>query len=144
MVFHGFPLKNAKNFQLQLGQAPHMGMEARLPRTPAGQTKSKNSQIWKAENRRVPLVAGLSNIQQHHGDIMNVSLYNSICICVCVMWCDVVWCDTILYPIDMVGNEATNIIMNQLVFLAHVIPKSTTDGHGSHGAPTQEKMLFWV
>lgn len=44
----------------------------------------------------------------------------------------------------MVGNEATNIIMNQLVFLAHVIPKSTTDGHGSHGAPTQEKMLFWV
>lgn len=25
----------------------HMGMEARLPRTPAGQTKSKNSQIWK-------------------------------------------------------------------------------------------------
>ena len=90
MVFHGFPLKNAKNFQLQLGQAPHMGMEARLPRTPAGQTKSKNSQIWKAENRRVPLVAGLSNIQQHHGDIMNVSLYNSICICVCdVMWCGV-------------------------------------------------------
>ncbi|CAK9099278.1 unnamed protein product [Durusdinium trenchii] len=28
-------------------EAPHMGMEARLPRTPAGQTKSKNSQIWK-------------------------------------------------------------------------------------------------
>lgn len=24
-----------------------MGMESRLPRTPAGQTKSKNSQIWK-------------------------------------------------------------------------------------------------
>ena len=68
-----------------------MGMEARLPRTPAGQTKSKNSQIWKAENRRVPLVAGPSNIQQHHGDIMNVSLYNSMHMC--VMWCDVIWCD---------------------------------------------------
>ena len=98
-VFHGFPLKNAKNFQLQLGQAPHMGMEARLPRTPAGQTKSKNSQIWKAENRRVPLVAGPSNIQQHHGDIMNVSLYNSMHMCVMwcdVIWCDVMWCDVIL------------------------------------------------
>ena len=26
----------------------HMGMEARLPRTPSGETKSKNAQIWKA------------------------------------------------------------------------------------------------
>lgn len=28
-------------------EAPHMGMESRLPRTPVGQTKSKSSQIWK-------------------------------------------------------------------------------------------------
>ncbi|OLP81650.1 Mitochondrial uncoupling protein 5 [Symbiodinium microadriaticum] len=28
-------------------QEKHLGMEARLPRTPAGETKSKNAQIWK-------------------------------------------------------------------------------------------------
>jgi len=28
-------------------QEKHMGMEARLPRTPSGETKSKNAQIWK-------------------------------------------------------------------------------------------------
>ena len=39
----------------------------------------------------------------------------------------------------MVGNEATNIINYESACFF-----GTCDGHGSHGAPTQEKMLFWV